>query len=91
MEVTPFVIITSLLSQKLATWAYKNPDITWVNKNTIKAVSITVASVATLGVAYADGTLDAATAGGAIDAIMNAIISSGLSVAFYEWTKKKFD
>lgn len=89
MQVTPLVLVTSTLSQLVMTWAYKNPDIKWINKKNIQFASALVSGVGGVLAAYAAGTLDQGVLFGAMNGMYNAFIASGLSVAFYEWTKKR--
>lgn len=88
MNITPYILVTSLVSQLVVTWGYKHPDIKWINKNTVKLISVAVSSVMAVTAAWASGTLDEGTVQAALDAAWNAICGSGLSVAFYEWTKR---
>lgn len=87
MEVTPYLLVSSLISQLVTTWAYRHPEIRWINRSNIKAISATVSAVAAVGTAYASGTLDAPTVQAALDAAWNAFVGAGMSVAFYEWPK----
>lgn len=89
MQITPLVLATSLLSQLVTTWAYKHPDIKWINKNNIQFASALVSGAGGVLAAYAAGTLDQGVLFGAMNGAYNAFVASGLSVAFYEWTKKR--
>ena len=89
MQVTPLVLATSLLSQLVMTWAYKHPDIKWINKNNIQFASAVLSAAGGVFAAYASGTLDQGIVTNALDATYNAFVASGLSVAFYEWTKRQ--
>ena len=89
MQVPYLTIVTSLLSQVVMTWAYKHPDIKWINKKNIQFASALFAAISGVLTAYASGTLDQGIIANAFDASFNAFISSGLAVAFYEWTKEK--
>lgn len=87
MQVTPYLLVSSLISQLVTTWAYKHPEIRWINRDNIKAISAAVSALAAVGTAYASGTLDGPTVQTAIDAAWNAFVGAGMSVAFYEWPK----
>lgn len=87
MQVSPFVLVTSLVSQLIVTWAYKHPNIKWVNKNTVKTISAVLASGTAIATAWASGSLDQATVQNFIEVVVNALLGSGLSVGYYEWTK----
>lgn len=89
MQVTPLVLVSSLISQLVVTWAYKHPDIKWINKKNVQFASALVSAFGGVLAAYASGTLDQGVVMGAIDGSYNAFVASGLSVAFYEWTKTK--
>jgi len=88
MQVPALTMAVTLLSQAAVTWAYKHPDIKWINKDNIRLVSIFVSSVGAVGTAYATGTLDDGVVENAIQAAYDAFVASGMAVAFYEWTKE---
>lgn len=87
MQVTPYLLVSSLISQLVSTWAYKHPEIKWINRSNIKAVSAILAALSAVGTAYASGTLDGATVQTLVDALWNGFVGAGMSVAFYEWPK----
>lgn len=89
MEITPLVLVTSLISQVVMTWAYKHPDIKWINKQNIQFASVLLSATGGVLAAYSAGTLDQGVIMNALEASYNAFVASGLSVAFYEWTKLK--
>jgi hypothetical protein len=91
MQVSPSILISSLVSQTIVTWAYKHPDIKWVNKKTVKLISAVLASFSAVASAYAAGTLDQDLVQNLLNAIMDAVLGSGLAVGFYEWSKEPKD
>ena len=88
VELSPYTLITGLIAQQLTTWAYKHPNIAWINRDTVKWVSILVGALSGLGTAYASGNLQAVDFQNVLDAAYSALCGAGLNVAFYEWTKK---
>lgn len=89
VELSPYTLITGFLAQQITTWAYKHPDIKWINKDTIKWMSILIGSLSGLGTAYASGNLQALDFQNVMDAVYNGLCGAGLNTALYEWTKPK--
>lgn len=90
MNLSPYILLTSLISQRLVTWAYLNPSkrFSWVNPKSVQLISVALSSVLAVVSAYVTNSLDEELVKSMIDALWNALVGSGLSVAFYEWTKK---
>lgn len=88
---SPLVTVAiSLVSQQVVTWAYKHPEIPWINKKNVQLVSVLASSALAVGTAYASGELNEGVVGNALEASYDALVASGLAVAFYEWGKKAF-
>lgn len=87
METTPSIAISSLVSQLLITWAYKNPNIKWLNKSNVRLISAAVAGLAAIVVAGISGSFTGMDLQSFLSAAWNALQGAGLSVAFYEWTR----
>jgi len=86
-DFSPGILVSSALSQALVTFAYKHPEIKWLNKENVRLVSIICSSVLAILTAYASGDLSQDLVQNAITAAWDAFVGSSMSVALYEWTK----
>lgn len=87
VETSPLLAASSFVSQIAVTYGYKHPDVKWISKENVKMISAVVSSAAAVATAWASGTLDNATVETLINVLWNALLGSGLTVGFYEWTK----
>lgn len=86
-QTSPSIAISSLVSQLLITWAYKNPQIKWLNKSNVRLISAGVSGLAAIVVAWLSGSFTGLDTPSFLSAAWNALQGAGLSVAFYEWTR----
>lgn len=86
-DLSPYVLISSFVTQQIYTWLYNHPDIKWVNKETVLELSAASSAILAVIVAWASGTLNEGIVRAAVDAAWNAFIGAVVPVAGYEFMK----
>lgn len=91
LQISPGIILSSLISQVIVTFALKNPNIKWLNRDNVHLISIVSSSILAITTAYASGDINQGLVQESVEAMYNAFMGSTASVAFYEWTKGTWD
>ena len=86
-DISPYILISSFVSQQIYTWLYNHPEIKWVNKETVLELSTATSAILAVVVAWASGTLDEGIVRAAVDAAWNAFIGGIVPVALHEFIK----
>ena len=90
-QLNPIVLLSSFFASQLVTWAYRHPAVKWVNKETIRLVSVVLQAVVAAVVLWLSGDLTSESTQTAVQAVLelvyHVIVASGMGVAFHEWQK----